>query len=82
MSEEATGEGQFNIMQVMENVIRVIDHAADQGAFKGWDTIQQVLGVRAQVEALVNAFEGVLSEQASAEATETAEATDVAPAAE
>ena len=30
----------------IQNAIRVIDYAADQGAFKGWSTIEQVLVVR------------------------------------
>jgi hypothetical protein len=30
----------------IQNAIRVIDYAAEQGAFKGWNTIEQVLVVR------------------------------------
>jgi len=30
----------------IQNAIRVIDYAAEQGAFKGWQTIEQVLIVR------------------------------------
>ncbi len=31
---------------VIENAVRVIDHAAEQGAYKGWQVIEQVLNVR------------------------------------
>lgn len=30
----------------IQNAVRVIDFACDQGAFKGWQTIEQVLQVR------------------------------------
>ena len=42
---EAPQGPMLNIADI-QNVIRVIDYACDQGAFKGWTTIEQVLLVR------------------------------------
>jgi hypothetical protein len=37
------------------NAVQVIDHAADQGAFKSWKTIEQVLLVRQRLKAFLEA---------------------------
>ncbi len=35
----------------IKNAVSVIDHAAEQGAFKGWQTIAQVMEVRQRLAA-------------------------------
>lgn len=30
----------------LKNAVNIIDHAAGQGAFKGWETIRQVMEIR------------------------------------
>lgn len=62
MSEEATGSDQFNIVTEIENAIRIIDYAAEQGAFKGWETIKQVIGVRERLLAFNVAVSQTLAE--------------------
>ena len=37
----------------LQNVIKIIDYACEQGAFKGWQIIEQVAGVRARIAAFV-----------------------------
>lgn len=39
----------------LANVVKIIDYAADQGAFKGWTVIEQVAGVRQKINAFVEA---------------------------
>ena len=39
----------------IQNAIRVIDFASDQGAFRGWQTIEQVLLVRNRLNDFVKA---------------------------
>jgi hypothetical protein len=39
----------------IQNAIRVIDYAAEQGAFKGWGTIEQVLAVRNRMNEFLKA---------------------------
>lgn len=41
---EEHNEG-FSIQDIA-NLVQIIDYAANQGAFKGWDTIRQVQAVR------------------------------------
>lgn len=36
-------------LQDIDNTIKVIDYACEQGAFKGWTTIEQVIGVRSKL---------------------------------
>lgn len=59
----------------IQNALRVIDFAADQGAFKGWSTIEQVYAVRQKLNAFVTfaqansaPAEGETAEEAPAEA--------------
>ena len=40
-------------VQDIENAIKVIDHACEQGAFKGWEVIQQVITVRDRLASFV-----------------------------
>jgi hypothetical protein len=57
----------------ISNAVQIIDFAADQGAFKGWKTIEQVLGVRQRL----NAF---LTQAAAAQAADAADAAEAAEA--
>jgi len=47
MSQES-----FNIQDIA-NLVQIIDYAANQGAFKGFDTMRQVIGVRDKAAAFV-----------------------------
>jgi hypothetical protein len=40
-------------IQDIQNALKIIDFAAEQGAFKGWNTIEQVLAVRSKIAAFV-----------------------------
>jgi hypothetical protein len=48
-------ETQANTLNVTDIVdaIKIIDYAAEQGAFKGWQNIRQILTVRDRLEAFV-----------------------------
>lgn len=56
-TQEQLGEVQGPVINItdLENVVKIIDHAAEQGAFKGWAVIEQVLAVRNKVQAFVAA---------------------------
>jgi hypothetical protein len=41
----------------IQNAVKVIDFAADQGAFKGWQVVEQVLTVRNRLNAFLSAAE-------------------------
>ena len=53
----------------IQNALKVIDFAADQGAFKGWSTIEQVQLVRNNLAAFV-AFAAANSEETVADGDE------------
>lgn len=55
----------------IQNAVKVIDFAADQGAFKGWPTIEQVLIVRNRLTAFVAAAGGSADDAAEASEAET-----------
>lgn len=40
-------------IQDIANMVQIIDFACGQGAFKGWDTIKQVMEVRNKAAAFV-----------------------------
>ena len=40
-------------LQDIENALKIIDFACEQGAFKGWNTINQVQSVRRKLSAFV-----------------------------
>ena len=70
-------------IQDIQNAVRIIDYAADQGAFKGWQTIEQVQNVRNRLAA----FTAYAESQKQAEDTSSADAPadsseEVAPVAE
>jgi hypothetical protein len=37
----------------LQNAVKIIDYAAEQGAFKGWTVIEQVIAVRNKLNAFV-----------------------------
>ncbi len=40
-------------IQDIANLVQIVDYAANQGAFKGWDTIRQVIEVRDKAAAFI-----------------------------
>ncbi len=45
MAEPAPDEANLQVGDI-EAVVRIIDHAAQEGAFKGWGVLQEVFTVR------------------------------------
>jgi hypothetical protein len=62
----------------LQNAVKIIDHAADQGAFKGWQVIEQVIAVRNKLNAFVTA--ALAAQQAEQEAADAAAAAAETPA--
>lgn len=61
----------------IQNAVKVIDFAADQGAFKGWKTIEQVLVVRQRLNSFLEAAAANGAEEApAAEGDAPAETTE------
>lgn len=56
----------------LKNVVNVIDYAAAQGAFKGWDTIRQVMEVREKVAVFLQAAEAIEQKKAEAASAQPA----------
>lgn len=52
---EVAGPGPTISILDLQNAIKVIDYACDQGAFKGWAVIEQVAAVRTKLSAFVEA---------------------------
>lgn len=71
VATEATQEGgpQLTLADV-KNAVNVIDYAANQGTFKGWDVIAQVMQVRQRLAAFVEAASPAVEGEPAAEATE------------
>jgi len=47
-------QGNLNVVNIAD-AVKVIDYACEQGAFKGWTNIRQILALRDQLEAFVTA---------------------------
>jgi hypothetical protein len=62
----------------LQNAVKIIDHAADQGAFKGWQVIEQVIAVRNKLNAFVTA--ALAAQQAEQDAADAATAAAETPA--
>ena len=60
----------------LQNAVKVIDYACEQGAFKGWQTIEQVSAVRRKLMDFIQAATPAdeLVEEPATEVTETTEA--------
>jgi len=43
-------------VQDLQNLLQVVDYAAEQGAFKGWNTISQVFAVRQKLNAFLQSI--------------------------
>jgi hypothetical protein len=55
----------------LQNAINVIDYAAEQGAFKGWETIKQVIAIREKLDVFVKAaLQAQQEAEGSADTTE------------
>lgn len=72
-SSPQEGQAQPGGLTVVDirNAVNVIDFACTQGAFKGWDTITQVMSVRNKLQAFVDAVAPQIAE--ANKAAETAE---------
>lgn len=55
----------LNITDITD-AVRVIDYASEQGAFRGWDNIRQIIALRDRLDLFITAANG-----ANAAATET-----------
>jgi hypothetical protein len=42
------------------DAIKIIDHAAQEGAFKGWDNIRPILSVRDKLQAFVESAQAAI----------------------
>lgn len=62
-------------IQDLTNALQIIDFAAEQGAFKGWATITQVMQVRNRIETFLKS----VPTQETAEAETPADANDLPP---
>lgn len=51
---DAAASASINLAD-LQNVVRVIDHACEQGAFKGWAVINQVFTLRSKIDTFVTA---------------------------
>jgi hypothetical protein len=60
MTEDNT-QLSFDVITELKNAIQIIDHACEQGAFKGWGPINQVLGCRGRLLAFIELMEKTLS---------------------
>jgi hypothetical protein len=61
----------FDLIAELKNAIQIIDHACDQGAFRGWAAVEQVLACRGRLVAFTE-----LMQQAITPTEATAEAGD------
>lgn len=52
---DPAGENPSLTLADIQNAIAVIDYAADQGAYKGWATIEKVFLVRTRMAAFITA---------------------------
>ena len=67
-AQPTEGGPQLTLADV-KNAVNVIDYAANQGAFKGWEVIAQVMQVRQRLAAFVEAATPAVEGEPAAEAT-------------
>ncbi len=48
-------EEKLNIQDIV-NIVQIVDYAANQGAFKGFDTMRNVIEVRDRIDAWVQSL--------------------------
>jgi hypothetical protein len=70
----ATPEATAPVIQItdLQNAVQIIDYACEQGAFKGWKVIEQVIAVREKLAAFLNAAAPAPAEEAPAPAAKPA----------
>jgi hypothetical protein len=51
---DSKSEASLNVTDVADALV-AIDHAAEQGAYRGWHNIRQVIALRDKLEAFVEA---------------------------
>ena len=72
---------QFSPEDLVQAIL-LIDEGVNQGAYKGWETIQRAIGVRARLLLFAQHWQGTIDAQnAAAEAEAAADADVEAPAA-
>ena len=49
-----TSQVSLNVTDIAD-AVKIIDYAAEQGAYRGWDNIRQILVVRDRLDAFVTA---------------------------
>lgn len=79
-SEQTTEEANaisFDVVSELKNAVQIIDHAAEQGAFKGWNVINQVLGCRSRLVAYIELFQAALNPQDTIETVQAVDGTVV-----
>lgn len=76
-SQEANFEAQPHALQVtdIENAVKAIDYASEQGAFKGWNTIQEVLNIRNKLVLFLHHAKAEIEAAQAAEAAANGEET-------
>lgn len=72
-------EATLNVTDIAD-LLKIVDYAADQGAYRGWANIRQVLAVRDRVEKFVVSTVGLNKPDAAL--PEAAPTADPAPAGE
>ena len=63
----------------IEAAIRVIDYAAEQGSFKGWSIIQEVMVLRNRLVAFLKTVPVPAEAEAGADPEQTTEVSDEVP---
>jgi len=56
----------------ISDAVKVIDHACDQGAFRGWENIRQILALRDRLDMFITAA-AAITNQTPSEQTEIPE---------
>ncbi len=58
----------------LQNAVKIIDYACEQGAFKGWQVIEQVISVREKIATFLKAATPPAPAEAEAPAVKPAKA--------
>ena len=74
----AEGQGPQLTLADVKNAVNIIDYAAQQGSFKGWDVIAQVMQVRQRLAAFVEAASPAVEGEPAAEGAATEQPTEEA----
>lgn len=61
--QAATNQPQIDLSD-LQNAVKIIDYACEQGAFKGWQVIEQVIAVREKIATFLKAAAPAPSEAA------------------